>query len=652
MLANNNTNKNKNMTYVRISIYLILVIFTLNLSFSEEINPNSKQYLKLEIDNTISFKTTIDNKFQISEFRVFSYFFPTTYTGAQYLNSYETTHKDYTLINNSNNLYLSFNYNDANLVENNKINNVFILETNINRPEIKNKQAYPITNLNPEYKKYLGFSELIDYDENIKKQASTLANGESDVFIIASKTAKWIKEDINYNLSTVILNPNQKSSEVFKSKSGVCKEITNLYVSMMRSIGIPARVVSGYAYTNSPEVISYVGSNWGGHAWAEVLIGDTWVPFDLTYNEYGYVDATHIVLDKSESSQSKGVSINASGYGVNIVQGSLNTDTKFKIIDMKGDLFDEGFDIKIEGPEEIGFDSYGYMKITVANKEDFYKILFLKIAKPNEVELLDSSEKMTIFSPNEKKEIYYRYKISNLDPEYIYTFPFLIYTDFFNQTYNVTVRKDFLKIKEIALPKEEMIKTNYSNNKLEWNCNFILDSPNNIILCSIKNPNNYEINNMDVCINTECKKINLKLNEIKSITFDTNTTEEKINYIYDKENGNFKLEAVIPKLDFKYNTNKENFYFNYTILNYISELNVNLYLNDILISNSNYEEDELQFNLVEGNNTIQYKLVLKDKVLDSSTMNIFYEKETFIESPVQTSKTWFENIWNFILNLF
>ena len=644
--------KNKKLNCIIFS-YFLLILFLIFSSFSEEINPNSYNYIKLEIDNQISFKTNIETKYEISEFDVFSYFFPITYNGSQYLNSYETTHKDYVILNDSENLYLNFKFDENTLQKNNLISNKFVVEKNIHRPKIKNKVDYPITNINSENTKYLEFSGLIDYDENIKIQASTLANGESDVFIIASKSAKWIREDINYNLSTVTLNPNQKSSDVFKSKSGVCKEITNLYVSMMRSIGIPARVVSGYAYTNSEEIASYVGSNWGGHAWAEVLIGDTWVPFDLTYNQYGYVDATHLVLDKSVTSQSNGVLINASGYGFSL-NDKPNMNNEFKILEMKGNLFDEGFNIDIEGPQEIGFESYGYIKVTAENKEDFYKILFLKVAKANEVELLDSSEKMTIFSPYEKKEIYFRYQIpSSLDSDYIYTFPFLIYNEFSSEQYNVTVRKDFLKIKQIALPKEEKIENIYSNNKLEWNCNFILDSVNNIILCSIKNPNNYEITNMNVCISTKCEKVDLKLNEIKSITFDTNNTSEKISYIYEKENGEFTLSAVIPSLDFKYNYNENILYLNYTILNYIPNLKVNIYINNNLTSSSNYEENELNLNLIEGNNTIRYELMIKDKVLQNEIIDtIYYEKKTFIESPVNTTKTWIESILTWIKNLF
>jgi transglutaminase-like putative cysteine protease len=64
-------------------------------------------------------------------------------------------------------------------------------------------------------------------------------------------------------------------------------------------VGIPARYVSGLAYTN------WEGKNgWGPHAWAEVYFpGYGWVAYDITYGQFGYVDATHIKLKESVDSK-------------------------------------------------------------------------------------------------------------------------------------------------------------------------------------------------------------------------------------------------------------------------------------------------------------------------------------------------------------
>src|SRR5215207_9876410 len=52
---------------------------------------------------------------------------------------------------------------------------------------------------------------------------------------------------------------------------------------MQRSLGLPARMVSGLAYS---------GNSFGGHAWVEVWVGK-WIELDPTWGT-DFVDATHI----------------------------------------------------------------------------------------------------------------------------------------------------------------------------------------------------------------------------------------------------------------------------------------------------------------------------------------------------------------------
>ncbi len=323
--------KNKFIQIIFISLILIVLNFS---NIFASVDVNSYDYLKLKINNNIEFGVDFENEYKISFIDLDSFFLPKTINDSQYLNNFSSSYNgNYDVIIEDEREFLRFTYNQDDLKEKNIINNLFILESLKNLPIIKNEVKYPIETVNSEYLKYLKFEELIDIDDEIKKQASILAEGESDTFIIAAKIAKWIREDINYDLKTALENPNQKSSEVFISKSGVCKEITNLYVSMIRSLGIPARVVSGYAYTNSDELVEFLNSNWGGHAWSEVLIGDIWVPFDLTYNQYGYVDASHIVLEKAKNSEQSSVSFHGNGYGFPLRPTSLPIDNKLELFE-------------------------------------------------------------------------------------------------------------------------------------------------------------------------------------------------------------------------------------------------------------------------------------------------------------------------------
>ena len=63
------------------------------------------------------------------------------------------------------------------------------------------------------------------------------------------------------------------AAAAFAAGAGVCQDHAQVYVAACRSLGVPARYVSGYLYAeDQPEVAS--------HAWAEVRIGDDWHGLD------------------------------------------------------------------------------------------------------------------------------------------------------------------------------------------------------------------------------------------------------------------------------------------------------------------------------------------------------------------------------------
>jgi transglutaminase-like putative cysteine protease len=68
--------------------------------------------------------------------------------------------------------------------------------------------------------------------------------------------------------------------EAWEKKKGVCQDITHLAIGALRSIGIPARYVSGYLH---PKPDAAIGETIAGesHAWVEWFCGD-WRGFDPT----------------------------------------------------------------------------------------------------------------------------------------------------------------------------------------------------------------------------------------------------------------------------------------------------------------------------------------------------------------------------------
>ncbi len=78
---------------------------------------------------------------------------------------------------------------------------------------------------------------------------------------------------------------NTPIKEVLYTKKGVCQDFSHLAIACIRSMGFPARYVSGYLETVPPiGVLKLQGSD-ASHAWISVFIPDQgWCDFDPTNN--------------------------------------------------------------------------------------------------------------------------------------------------------------------------------------------------------------------------------------------------------------------------------------------------------------------------------------------------------------------------------
>ncbi|MFZ4793156.1 MAG: transglutaminase family protein [Blastocatellia bacterium] len=81
-----------------------------------------------------------------------------------------------------------------------------------------------------------------------------------------------------------------RAPEALRLRRGVCQDFAHLMLAATRSLGIPARYVSGYLY--SPQIISArresgitVPDNAASHAWVDVFLEERgWVSLDPTHN--------------------------------------------------------------------------------------------------------------------------------------------------------------------------------------------------------------------------------------------------------------------------------------------------------------------------------------------------------------------------------
>ena len=68
-------------------------------------------------------------------------------------------------------------------------------------------------------------------------------------------------------------------------ESAICMEFTDLFITLARASGIPAREINGYAYTENPEIQPLSLVNDVLHAWPEYYDVDkgVWIPVDPTW---------------------------------------------------------------------------------------------------------------------------------------------------------------------------------------------------------------------------------------------------------------------------------------------------------------------------------------------------------------------------------
>lgn len=83
-------------------------------------------------------------------------------------------------------------------------------------------------------------------------------------------------------------------AEVLERREGVCQDFAHLMVGCLRSVGLPARYVSGYLETLPPPGRPRLQGADASHAWVSVLVPDLgWVDLDPTNDQAA--DARYVV---------------------------------------------------------------------------------------------------------------------------------------------------------------------------------------------------------------------------------------------------------------------------------------------------------------------------------------------------------------------
>ncbi len=378
---------------------------------------------------------------------------------------------------------------------------------------VTGKVPYPIQ---PVYNEFTQASEMIDISPEIAEQARVLAEGEDDLFVVATKMASWVEKNIKYDLTTLTAPVVQKSSWVFQNREGVCDELTNLFISMMRSRGIPVRYVAGVAYSN-------VGNDWGPHAWAEVYFPNVgWVPFDVTYGQFGWLDPSHIRLKASADSGEASVKYTWKALDVKFKSNGVRMDVDAR---------------QVHGPlpryaemsvrplvNKVGPGSYVPVEVTVKNTQSAYLPVTVVVTKAQD--LTERNMKHVLLLPGQEQKVYWLMRVPrDLDAGFNY-FSLVEVQDQFHYAArtNVTYGATYKVLSEADAKKviEGEAVEGTAARFLDMDCEYreyAFSYEAIPVQCAVKNTGDTPLYDVKVCLGKACQTVTVPEKEARGVRF-------------------------------------------------------------------------------------------------------------------------------------
>ena len=129
------------------------------------------------------------------------------------------------------------------------------------------------------------YYDWVNYkDPSIVKAAKEITvNAVTDIAKIRA-IHDWVAANIYYDYDGLADNSKLTviASEVLACKRSVCQGYANLTVALLRAVGVPAKVVTGYADTKLIETT--IKNNVSNHAWCEAYSEGRWMILDPTWD--------------------------------------------------------------------------------------------------------------------------------------------------------------------------------------------------------------------------------------------------------------------------------------------------------------------------------------------------------------------------------
>ncbi|MBU2638365.1 MAG: transglutaminase-like domain-containing protein [Nanoarchaeota archaeon] len=393
------------------------------------------------------------------------------------------------------------------------VNNLFKITRKIPFPQLDIYRQGPFGR---DIDAYTQASQFIELSKPIKEMSAEIMQGETDFYSAVFAAADWVRDNINYTLDTLTEEAVQNSTWVLENRYGVCDEITVLFISLLRAANIPARFIAGQVYSEK--------DGFGNHGWAEVFFpGFGWVPFDVTFGQFGWIDPGHVMLNMEHDPSEPSVSYMWRTENTKIKINPLSVKTKVKSSSGEPDKYAE---ISVEPlRNKVAPGSHVPVKITLKNLADFYLPLSVAITKAPG--LVEKNERPVLLEPYEEKSIFWTAIIpEQANPGYLYT-TFIEARAVFagtigsnitfadeNEYYSPEWAAITLKKLEPREKKEYIPDVGFSCAAQE---EYYYRSDAADIKCTIENRGTTNFKPIRACLEADCRDIDLLISETKEV---------------------------------------------------------------------------------------------------------------------------------------
>jgi transglutaminase-like putative cysteine protease len=132
---------------------------------------------------------------------------------------------------------------------------------------------------------YLLDSPRVVRSDTYRRYAEAVFTAGAGVFEALAALCSKIYLDFEYSPGSTSVTSTLE--EAFANRRGVCQDFAHLAIACLRSLGLPARYVSGYLETDPPPGRPKLTGTDGSHAWLSVFIPDAgWVDLDPTNDQF------------------------------------------------------------------------------------------------------------------------------------------------------------------------------------------------------------------------------------------------------------------------------------------------------------------------------------------------------------------------------